>query len=332
MAKEYTMINNLQFYLSESLNPYINLATEKILFDSVDSQTLILYLWQNENTVVIGKNQNAYSECRTELLKEEGVTLARRLSGGGAVFHDIGNLNFTFICTSDNLDIAKHIEVIRTALSSVGIDTELSGRNDILADGKKFSGNAFYNSRGHSYHHGTILINADTEKLGRYLTPPIAKLEAKGVKSVRSRVINLCELCPDLTCDNMKTLLLSAFEKTYGIYPIQIASLDEAEISVLAEQYAAWEYIYGAPLSFDTVCCGRLSIGNTEIQMQVKGGKITALKFYTDSLDTELPEKAERALASVPFAKEAIYAALSGAISDDEAKEITSLIEKQILT
>ena len=173
------MIKKLQFYVSHTVNPYINLATEKYLFDTVDNDSLILYLWQNQNTVVIGKNQNAFSECRTELLTSEGGRLARRLSGGGAVFHDLGNLNFTFISSTDNLDVAKNMEVIRRACLLAGIDAECSGRNDVLADGRKFSGNAFYNSRGRSYHHGTLLINADTEKLGRYLTPPKAKLRAK---------------------------------------------------------------------------------------------------------------------------------------------------------
>ena len=170
------MIKNLLFYISDTLNPYINLAKEKFLFDSVDNKTLILYLWQNQNTVVIGKNQNAYLECRTELLKQDGVTLARRLSGGGAVFHDIGNLNFTFICATENFDVSNHVKVIQNACRKANIETQISGRNDILANDKKFSGNAFYNSQGHSYHHGTILINADTEKLNRYLTPPKAKL------------------------------------------------------------------------------------------------------------------------------------------------------------
>ena len=188
------MIKNLQFYVSHTVNPHLNLAIEKILFDAVDDETVILYLWQNQNTVVIGKNQNAFSECRTELLRQEGGTLARRLSGGGAVFHDLGNLNFTFICSTDNLDVAKNMEVIRRACLLSGITAELSGRNDILASGKKFSGNAFYNSKGRSYHHGTLLINADMEKLDRYLTPPKAKLETKGIKSVRTRVINLSEL------------------------------------------------------------------------------------------------------------------------------------------
>ena len=261
------MIKNLKFYVSDTVNPYINLAKEKVLFDAVDSDTLILYLWQNQNTVVIGKNQNAFSECRTELLNEEGGVLARRLSGGGAVFHDLGNLNFTFICSSENFDVSKHVSVIKKALEMAGIITEVSGRNDILVDGKKFSGNAFFNSKGKSYHHGTILVNADIEKLGRYLTPPKAKLEAKGVKSVKSRVTNLCEFSSTLTCETVKKLLLTAFEEVYGLSATKIENVDKKTVLELANLYGSWNYVYGATLQFNVACSGKISFGNVELKM-----------------------------------------------------------------
>ena len=326
------MIKKLQFYVSESLSPYINLAKEKFLFDTVDSDTLILYLWQNQNTVVIGKNQNIFSECRTELLSKEGGTVARRLSGGGAVFHDIGNLNFTFICKSENLDTSKHMQVIQGACRIAGIATELSGRNDILADGRKFSGNAFYNSKGTSYHHGTILISADKEKMTRYLTPPKAKLESKGVKSVRSRVINLTEINPLLTCRDMKSHLLLAFEEVYGLKPTEIEDIDEARISVLAEHYGRYEYLYENSFPFDFVCKGRLSFGSVEIQMQIKKGAVAALRCYTDALDSELPRKLESALVSCQFEPQELRKALAKTLSDTEATELYTLLEDQILS
>ena len=326
------MIKKLQFYISESLNPYINLAKEKFLFDTVDNESLILYLWQNRNTVVIGKNQNIFSECRTELLSKEGGTVARRLSGGGAVFHDMGNLNFTFICKSENLDIPKHMQVIQEACAQAGIDTELSGRNDILSDGRKFSGNAFYNSKGASYHHGTILISADKEKMTRYLTPPKAKLESKGVKSVRSRVINLSEIKPSLSCEDMKSHLLTAFENVYGLKPAEIEAIDEAEISALAEHYGSREYLYENSFRFDVVCEGRLSFGSVEIQMQIEKGTVSALRCYTDALDSELPQKLESALVSCQFEPQEMRKALTEALSDAEASELYTLLEEQILS
>ena len=326
------MIKKLHFYISDSFDPYINLAKEKILFDTLESDTLVLYLWQNENTVVVGKNQNIFSECRTELLIKEGGTPARRLSGGGAVFHDIGNLNFTFICNKDDLDISKHMQVIRRACTLAGIVTELSGRNDILADGRKFSGNAFYNSKGKSYHHGTLLISTDKEKMTRYLTPPKAKLESKGVKSVRSRVVNLSEIADSLTCEDMKLHLLTSFEDIYCLKPTEIKEINEACIYALAEHYGSREYLYGNAFPFDVVCDGRLSFGSIEIQMQIKEGVITALKIYTDALDSELPQRIEQALVSCIFEPSYVREALSAALSEAESTELFAFIDSQIFS
>ena len=326
------MIQKLQYYISDIVDPYVNLAREKLLFDGVDGETLVLYLWQNRNTVVIGKNQNAFSECRTELLQKEGGLLARRLSGGGAVFHDLGNLNFTFLCSTENLDIAKHMEVIREACRLAGIETELSGRNDILAGGRKFSGNAFYNSRGHSYHHGTLLIDADMDKLGRYLTPPKAKLEAKGVKSVRSRVINLAELAPKLTCEKMKEHLLTAAEAVYALPLTKAAEPDAQKIAVLSQAFGTWEYLYGSPIPFGLCCEGRLPFGNTELRLRVENGILTFVKLYTDALDSEISETVERALVSLPFDFPTISDALVRSLNESDALALITLLSEQIFS
>ncbi len=324
------MIKNAKFYISDTVNPYINLAKEKFLLDAVDKESIILYLWQNQNTIVIGKNQNAFSECRIELLKEEGGTLARRLSGGGAVFHDIGNLNFTFICATENFNVEKHMQVIQSACLKAGITTEKSGRNDILANDKKFSGNAFYNSKGKSYHHGTILINADFSKLGRYLTPPKAKLEAKGVKSVKSRVINLIELSPTLTCDKMKEYLLTSFNEVYNLDALDFGKINESDISKSVEIYSSWDYLYGKQLPFNAVCQGRLSFGNVEIQMQIEKGVITSIKLYTDALDTELAKIIEDALHLKALDLLEIQKTLEKALPINQASEILELLKAQL--
>ena len=326
------MINKLKFYISKTVNPYINLAVEQFLFDNVDNETLILYLWQNQNTVVIGKNQNAFSECRTELLKDEGGVLARRTSGGGAVFHDLGNLNFTFICSTENFDVSRHMQVIQEACSLANIETELSGRNDILALGRKFSGNAFYNSRGRSYHHGTILVDADFEKLGRYLTPPKAKLEAKGVKSIRSRVINLSELAPSLNCDIMKSHILSAAEVVYALTPEIIDEISHEDIISLIEHFSDWEYVYGSPIPFNVSCNGRLSFGDAELVICVKDGVITDSKLYTDALDPELSTTVQNALFATSFDLGAIRNALLKSIDKINAESIISLLSDQIFS
>ncbi len=332
VTEETNMIKKLQCYVSHAVDPHLNLAIEKFLFDTVDHETLVLYLWQNQNTVVIGKNQNAFSECRTELLCEEGGTLARRLSGGGAVFHDLGNLNFTFLCSTENLNVAKHMEVIREACRLAGIETELSGRNDVLAEGKKFSGNAFYNSRGHSYHHGTLLVSADLEKLGRYLTPPKAKLETKGIRSVRSRVINLSELSPSLTCDEMRSHLLSAAQTVFGLSAEPFGEISREKIAPYAEQFGSREFLYGSPIPFNVSCEGRLPFGGAELKLCVKDGRIVDLELYTDALDSDLSATVKQALVSLPFDLSAIRDALLGALDTADAEALIALLSDQIFS
>ena len=178
------MIDRIKILRGKSQDPYYNLAVEQVLLESVREGECILYLWRNSNTVVIGKNQNAWKECRSSLLYEEGGKLARRLSGGGAVFHDLGNLNFTFLVRQQDYDQDRQLSVIEDAVRSLGVDALRSGRNDILAEGKKFSGNAFYKNGVQAYHHGTLLVDVDMEKLSRYPSPSKAKLAATGVDSV----------------------------------------------------------------------------------------------------------------------------------------------------
>ena len=322
------MISKLQFYISDCLDPYTNLATEKYLLDNVSDDEVILYLWQNQNTVVIGKNQNALAECRCSLLEKEGGKLARRLSGGGSVFHDIGNLNFTFICESKNYDLSRQMEVIQKACLLAGISAEVSGRNDILSDGKKFSGNAFYNSKGKSYHHGTILISADKEKLQRYLTPPKAKLLSKGVKSVKSRVINLSEIAPDLTTSKMKEYMLTAFKQVYALSPTPYNITDTKEIESLSEKYSAWEYLYAPSFPFSFSCEGNFPWGNIEIQLDVKSGVIQSAKIYTDAMDWTVSPLMEEALKGCVFRINEIENALSKKLDEVTFSDILALLKK----
>ncbi len=211
------MIQRLLLCRSRSFDPYENLALEEALLSRVGKGELILYLWQNERTVVIGKNQNPWKECRTALLAEEGGHLARRLSGGGAVFHDLGNLNFTFVMPGEEYDLPRQLTVLERACRSLGIPAERSGRNDLLADGRKFSGNAFYKHNGKAYHHGTLMVDVDMEMVQRYLSPSKAKLAAKGVDSVRSRVVNLREFVPDLTIPRLADALIAALAEVYAV-------------------------------------------------------------------------------------------------------------------
>ena len=309
------MITRLGIYETTSVNPHRNLAMEKYLMDNTEPGMCILYLWQNQNTVVIGRNQNAWLECRTSLLEEEGGKLARRLSGGGAVFHDLGNLNFTFLMCKEDYDLDKQVQVIQRACALAGITAEKSGRNDLLADGRKFSGNAFYQSRTHAYHHGTLMVDVDKEKLGRYLSPPKAKLEAKGVASVRSRVVNLKELAPELTIDKMKAYMATAFSEVYGLDAEAVVLNDDdlKQIAQVGEEYGSWEYLYGAPLPFSYECETRFDWGFVHLQLDAKDGIIRSAKLYSDTMDWALPQTVESALTGCRFDTDSIVQALTQA-------------------
>ena len=199
-----------KYICSENTSPYYNLALERSLFDFVDEDTVILYLWQNSHTIVIGKNQNAYAECKVDEFIKDGGTLARRPSGGGAVYHDLGNLNFSIICKESIAKEHTYQRIVKDALSYFGIVSEFNGRNDLTVDDKKFSGNAFYVKDDVMCQHGTILINSDFKELSKYLTPDISKLERNHVKSVESRVVNLSEISDKITVESMKEAMIKA--------------------------------------------------------------------------------------------------------------------------
>ena len=199
-----------KYICSENTSPYYNLALERSLFDFVDEDTVILYLWQNSHTIVIGKNQNAYAECKVDEFIKAGGTLARRPSGGGAVYHDLGNLNFSIICKESIAKEHTYQRIVKEALRFFGIVSEFNGRNDLTVDDKKFSGNAFYVKDDVLCQHGTILINSDFKELSKYLTPDISKLERNHVKSVESRVVNLSEISDKITVESMKEAMIKA--------------------------------------------------------------------------------------------------------------------------
>lgn len=306
------MINRIKLYESNSFDPYLNLATEQYLMETVEEDACILFLWQNQNTVVIGKNQNAWKECRTALLQEEGGFLARRLSGGGAVFHDLGNLNFTFLMPQAEYDLDKQFSVIAEAVTLLGLQAERSGRNDVLIDGRKFSGNAFFKHDGKAYHHGTLLIDVDMGKLGRYLNPSKAKLQAKGVDSVRSRVVNLKELSPDITIASMKEAMAKVFAKVYDkpMTVITDKDFDHEAIEALRQRNAGWEWNYGQKLPFSAQWETRFPWGEVQITLSAENGLITGAKVYSDAMDWQLPGQLEALLLGARFEKDDICSRL----------------------
>lgn len=308
------MIKHLKLYLGTGFDPYYNLAVEQRLLETVEEGTLILYLWQNERTVVIGRNQNAWRECRTALLKQEGGRLARRLSGGGAVYHDLGNLNFTFLLPTAAYDLNTQLNVIIQACRSLGIDAERSGRNDILCRERKFSGNAFYRQGDRSYHHGTLLVDTDMERMQRYLAPSPLKLQGKGVGSVRSRVVNLRELDPSVTVSKLREALEAAAEAVYGLPAerLELTAEDEAAVQALTQRNASFAWNYGRELPFTVFCERRFSWGELRMELLVEKGLVQDAAVYSDAMDWELAPEVREAVVGCRFTSEAMLAAMEG--------------------
>ena len=298
---------------SEQYNPWYNLALEEYLLDEINDGEVMLYLWQNDKTVVIGRNQNAWKECQCKKLEnEDDGHLARRLSGGGAVYHDLGNLNFTFIMDRDLYDLDKQLEVILKAVNKLGINAEFSGRNDLIVNGKKFSGNAFYFGTNSAYHHGTLMFETDFEKLVDYLQVSEEKIKSKGVESVRSRVANLKEINPDISLNALKKTLKESFGEVYGNNEKDISEdkyYDPSqmnEIEELYEKYSSWEWRYGETPDFDIDFEKRFNWGEIEIGLKLKNAVIEEADIYSDAMDVQLIEMLKDELEDTPFKRKDI--------------------------
>lgn len=313
----------IQLIIGNQYNPHLNLAVESSLLDEGDTDVVTMFLWRNQQTVVYGYNQNPFTECNVELLLSEGGFAARRRTGGGAVYHDLGNLNFSFVANKKHYDVAKQMSVIQKALEIFGLKTEVSGRNDILFDGRKFSGNAFGIYKDRRLHHGTILIKTDGEKLAKYLKVNPAKLQKHGVKSVASRIINLSEVV-DITSDSIIPYLSKAFEEVYEAKAEVIDFNDLLTDKVLKTRdlFASNEYLFGKWRNFHAKKSAQFAWGLVELDMQIneEKGIIESVSIASDGLEPNLIDETERLLMGASIKKAPDYG------QNEVAKDIISLI------
>ncbi len=282
------MIEKCYFVKSTSINPYYNLALEDYLFHNIPDNSLIILLSQFQNTVSIGKDQNAYKECRLREMEKDHCYLARRSSGGGAVFHDLGNLNFSFIMYMDSFDIQKQTQCIAYALRSLGIPAYLSGRNDIEVNGMKVSGNAYLTEKEHCLHHGTIMLNVDKKLMNKYLNVSDKKIRAKGYDSVYSRVANITDFNKDITMKKLQDAVLQTVANNYG--PLYEMAMPQ-NLDDIIEKYHSYKYIYNTVGEYTVIVHDYYSFGEVQMYVDIINGSIDHVDLFTDALDDELTDK-----------------------------------------
>lgn len=314
-------------YVSRSGDGFENLAADEYFLDHAGTEDMLLHVYVNRCAVIIGRGQNPWAECRMEEMERDGVQLVRRISGGGAVFHDEGNLNFSFITGETAYDVPRQLGVIASALRSLGIACEFSGRNDLLSGGRKFSGNAFCKRKGVCQHHGTLLVHADLARLQHYLNVDPRKLQAKGVKSVRSRVCNLSEFAPELTCEAMLSALKDAFRAEYGEYE-ELTALDESAVAPYIEKHASDAWRLGETPRFDVEIENRFPWGNVQLMLTLRKGRVHDAKAFTDALDVSIPDEICALLAGVVYHSDAMADALEKSESA-QIKDLAAYIRGQ---
>lgn len=315
-----------KIFVSERVDPWYNLAVEEYLLSQAGPEDNILFLWQNDKTVVIGRNQNPWKECHLDALDQNGCRLVRRLSGGGAVYHDLGNLNYTFISRVDQNCIRDNIEMVIEAIRSDGIDAVFSGKNDIQVGAYKVSGNAYFEHNGFICHHGTLLIDSDLSQLASILTASKLKLASKGIDSVKARVSNLTAFNPTLTVSHLKQSLAAAFcnrmadkrqptDRKSGPEPApttvtDVATLaaDERQaIALLETKYQSWDWNYGSSPTFNVTLARRYDWGEVELLLVVNDGIIDQIEVNTDALDVDLADNIKRSLSQTVFDEKLIF-------------------------
>ena len=272
-------------------DPTWNLALEEYVFSHMDPRQEYFMLWQNHNTVVIGKNQNTIAEIDTDYVRDKGITVVRRLSGGGAVYHDMGNLNFSFIADAQNMgeiNFKRFCQPVVQTLVSMGVPAQVNGRNDMVIEGRKFSGNAQYTKGGRILHHGTLLFGSDLRVVAGALRPNKEKLQTKGIASVSSRVCNIREyLAPSVTLEDFKASLLKNIMGTESPVPYRFAEADLQKIEELrAARYNQWDWNYGFSPRYQILKEKRIEgCGTLQISMAVEKGAIRDIQFLGDFFD-----------------------------------------------
>lgn len=308
-------------YKNYSNDSYFNLAAEQYLLDT--KQVSIFMLWKNDRSVIIGKNQNAYAELDLDYVNKNKIKVVRRLTGGGAVFHDKGNVNFTFIVPETEnatLDFARFTAPIIEAIKSLGADDVcLSGRNDILINGAKISGNAQTQYNGKTLHHGTLLYDSDISMLVGSLKVDEEKIKSKGIKSVRNRVCNIKDfIFSKMDTDEFMSYLENYISENTGAELVEFSEEDILNIQKLAdEKYSTWDWNFGKSKEFSVEKKKRYDFGTVNINLTAENGIIKSLKIYGDFFGVADITKLENILCGTKLEKDSITHILGNVCIED---------------
>jgi lipoate---protein ligase len=297
-------------------DPRINLAIEEYALKNLDINETYLLFYINEPSIIIGKNQNTVEEINTDYVESNGIKVVRRLSGGGAVYHDLGNLNFSFITKDDGEsfhNFRKFTEPVITALQKLGVNAELSGRNDILAEGRKISGNAQFSTKGRMFSHGTLLFDSEIEHVVSALRVKQDKIESKGIKSIRSRVANISEFLSDsMDIQQFRShLLKNIFSESNDIPEYVLTEEDWSKIHELSkERYQNWDWNYGKSPKFNSQHSHRFPVGSIDVRLEVNKGVIESCKIFGDFFGVGDVSEIEVLLTGQKYEKATIEQAL----------------------
>ncbi len=309
--------------LNDSKDPRFNLALEEYVLKHLGAKEDFVLLWQNENSVIIGRNQNTIEEINTAYVKEHDVNVVRRITGGGAVYHDLGNLNFSFVTKmKDNLNnYEKFTAPVIEALKTLGVPAEFHGRNDIVVDGKKMSGNAQSFHKDRMLHHGTILFAADLAIIAEVLNVKPDKIASKGIKSKKARVTNVKpHLEKDIDMEGFKRTLLTHLLGTDDIdkhvYELDMEDL-KAIRDLMDKRYNRWEWNYGESPDFSIEKRGRYEGGTIEFCFNIKEGNISKVKIYGDFLGTKDLSALEEKIKGLRYEEGAFREALAAEPLDE---------------